>query len=118
MDAEASLYGYRWRSDTQKQDKLMPIGAPQDRLYLPTELLPHLYPLGSGAAPCPSGLKFTKKVLVKVGGFEESFRKELQLYKDQALLHKMYLKEQVYHLLSTSGQVQTADGIDSCTSAS
>ena len=95
MVAEASLYWFSWEA-VQKQDILIPVGAPPDKVYQATELPRYLYPLGTGAAPCPSGLMLTKKALEKAGGFEESFTKEYQLYEDQALLHKIYLKENVY----------------------
>ncbi|WP_439883489.1 glycosyltransferase family 2 protein [Pontibacter sp. MBLB2868] len=95
MVAEASLYWYSWNNPVS-QDIIIPVGASQNRVYQAAELLQYLYPLSTGAAPCPSGLIFTKQALELVGGFEEHFRKEYQLYEDQALLHKIYLKEQVY----------------------
>ncbi len=56
----------------------------------------YLYPLASGAAPCPSGLMIAKAAFGRSGYFEESFRKEYGLYEDQAFLTKMYLNEDVY----------------------
>ena len=95
MVAEASAYWHSW-SDPQKKDITIPVGAPQDRVYPPLQLMSHLYPLGEGAAPCPSGLLLTKEAIERVGGFEESFTKEYQLYEDQAFLNKIYLQENVY----------------------
>lgn len=95
MVAEASDYWFSW-SDPEKQDIRIPVGVPQDRVFEPAELLQYLYPLSNGAAPCPSGLMVTKEAVAKVGGFEESFTKQYQLYEDQAFLHKIYLKERVF----------------------
>lgn len=95
MIVEASLYWYSWK-DSMEKDVLIPVGAPANRVYQPTELSALLYPLGSGAAPCPSGLMLKKQAWQAVGGFEESFTKQYQLYEDQAFLSKVYLKEKVY----------------------
>lgn len=95
MVAEASLYWYSWEA-AERKDIAIPVGAPQDKCYLSGELTTHLYPLSAGAAPCPSGLMLTKDAINRIGGFEESFTKEYQLYEDQAFLHKVYLREQVY----------------------
>jgi glycosyltransferase involved in cell wall biosynthesis len=95
MVAEASLYWHSWQ-DGAAGDVLIPVGAPANRVYQPTELSLLLYPLGEGAAPCPSGLMLTKQAWHMAGGFEESFTKNYQLYEDQAFLSKIYLKEHVY----------------------
>jgi hypothetical protein len=52
--------------------------------------------LGSGAAPCPSGLIIKTEALKAAGGFEESFTGSNQMYEDQPFLAKMYLNETVY----------------------
>ena len=93
--AESSLYWNSW-NDPAANDLLIPVGAPSEVVYLPTELSKAIYPLGSTAAPCPSGLMFTKAAFLNVGGFEESFIKQYQLYEDQAFLGKIYLRERVY----------------------
>ena len=95
MVAEGSLYWYSWTNSTEK-DVSVPVGASENRVYLPKELSFLLYPLGHGAAPCPSGLIITKQCWESVGGFEESFIKENQLYEDQAFLSKIYLTEKVF----------------------
>ncbi|WP_207432102.1 glycosyltransferase family 2 protein [Sabulibacter ruber] len=95
MIAESSAYWYNWE-DPGKSNVVIPVGAPQDTTYPPPQLMKLLYPLGEGAAPCPSGLIFTKAAFDRSGGFEESFRKEYGLYEDQALLSKIYLSETVY----------------------
>ncbi|RNI24546.1 glycosyltransferase family 2 protein [Rufibacter latericius] len=95
MIAEASEYWYSWEDDG-KENVSIAVGAPQDKTYDPPALLEHLYPLGKGAAPVPSGLILETEAFRRLGGFEDSFRKEYGLYEDQAFLSKMYLKEKVY----------------------
>jgi len=95
MIAEASSYWYSWANPAQ-EDVLIPVGADADREYNPPQLMRVLYPLGKGAAPCPSSLILRKIVVEEVGYFEESFVKQLALYEDQAFLSKIYLHENVY----------------------
>ncbi|WP_205499842.1 glycosyltransferase family 2 protein [Rufibacter psychrotolerans] len=95
MIAEGSVYWYNW-ADASKSNVTIPVGAPPDRAYPGCQLFQYLYPLGRGAAPCPSGLFIDKAAFDRVGGFEESFRKEYGLYEDQAFLNKIYLTETVY----------------------
>lgn len=107
MVAEANEYWYSWSDPTQKdmvipvgahhtEKRVIPVPAVQDRVFDPLQLMFHLYPLGNGAAPCPSGLMVAKEAFTKVGGFEEFFTKENQLYEDQAFLSKIYLQHKVY----------------------
>lgn len=93
--AEASRYWYSWQRP-DAADILISVGVPAGRVYQPTELTSLLYPLGRGAAPCPSGLLFKKEAWQAVGGFEESFTKIYQLYEDQTFLSKIYLTQPVY----------------------
>ncbi|MFD1873001.1 glycosyltransferase family 2 protein [Hymenobacter bucti] len=95
MVAEASLYWHQWHPSDQA-DELILVGAPGERVYQPTELLRLLYPLGAGAAPCPSGLMLTRQACQAVGGFEASFTGRYQLYEDQAFLSKIYSQQKVY----------------------
>lgn len=95
MLAEASLYWYSWNGP-EKEDHIILLGAPSGKVYRPTELLYLLYPLSTGAAPCPSGLMISRAAFLDSGGFEEIFTQERQLYEDQAFLNKIYLKERVY----------------------
>ena len=95
MVAEASLYWYSWNAP-EKADVLIPVGAPAEHVYRPTELQLLIYPLRTTAAPCPSGLMLTKQAWLTAGGFEESFKGKYQLYEDQAFLSKIYAKEHVY----------------------
>ena len=96
MICGASEYWRSWSTGDTGDDVVVPIGMPPDRLYSPPELTIGLYPLGAGAAPCPSDLLFRREAASAVGGFEEHFRDERQLYEDQGFLAKMYLRYPVY----------------------
>lgn len=93
--AEASNYWYSW-DGSGKENCVVAVGAPNNKLYQPHELARYLYPLQSQPSPCPSALMVSKEAIARIGGFEESFNKEFQLYEDQAILSKLYLSEQVY----------------------
>jgi glycosyltransferase involved in cell wall biosynthesis len=91
---EASTYWYSWE-DHQRDDVIIEVGAQQNRLYHPPDLLFHLYPLGKGAAPCPSGMMVRSKVHDRTL-FVEDFIGPTAVYEDQAFLTQLYLKESVY----------------------
>lgn len=91
---EPSLYWCSW-SDPDAKDTVVPIGVEPDQLYEPPQLMVSLYPLGKGAAPCPSGLMIKRSVFDR-SRFEESFRGIYQMYEDQGFLCKIYLRERVY----------------------
>ncbi|TXK23334.1 glycosyltransferase family 2 protein [Pontibacter qinzhouensis] len=95
MVAEASVYWNTW-CDSSKRDIKVPVGAQEEKVYKPLELLQKLYPLHIGAAPVPCALMIKKQAILQVGGFESSFVKQFQLYEDQALLSKLYLNFNVY----------------------
>lgn len=78
------------------RDRVVPVGAPRDRVTAPPDLLGLLYPFGPGYAPCPSDLLLRRAAADAVGGFEEHFHGEAQLYEDQAFLTKLYLEVGVY----------------------
>ena len=90
---EASLYWNSWK-DSKKDDVVVPVGAAEG-IYKAPQLMLSLYPLGKGAAPCPSGIMVHRPVLRRCV-FEDLFRGILQMYEDQAFLCKVYLKETVY----------------------
>ena len=77
----------------------------------PPELSLSAYPLGKESAPCPSCMLFTRAMIERIGGFEESFR---GMYEDQAFLAKVYLNEHIY----VSGEIWIRYRIhpDSCCS--
>jgi hypothetical protein len=70
--------------------------APSDRLYYPYTLLQTTFPLGHFGAPCPSTFFLTRRILEQVGGFEEVFDQDIQLFEDQAFLAKIYLSAPVF----------------------
>ncbi len=90
---EASLYWNSW-SDAGKDDIKIAVGV-QEGIHKAPQLILSLYPLGKGAAPCPSGMMVHRAVLRRCP-FEDLFRGVLQTYEDQAFLCKVYLKETVY----------------------
>lgn len=92
---EPSQYWYSWQNELY-EDVLIPVGAPGDKAYQPPQLSLLLYPLGAGAAPCPSGLMIKTVALKALGSFEESFTGPNQMYEDQPFLAKFYLTEPVY----------------------
>lgn len=91
---EASVYWNSW-NNSGAEDVLIPIGVEGEKIYSPPALMLALYPLGKGAAPCPSGFMIRKSVFERTK-FEESFRGIFQMYEDQAFLCKIYLRENVY----------------------
>ena len=95
MLCTASKYWNSWR-DPLLKDTITAVGVNEDRLYFPPELALSLYPLGNGAAPCPSGIMIKMETLKKLNYFEESFSHKNAAFEDQALLIKVYLEEAVY----------------------
>ena len=96
MVCGASLYWRSWTGAPGDEDVAVAVGGPPDRATPPPGLSLALYPLGDGAAPCPSSLVVRRDVLARVGGFEEHFRGANQLYEDQGFLAKVYLAAPVY----------------------
>ena len=92
---EASNYWYSWEH-AEKDDVVIKVGVEQNKLYEPPQLIYSLYPLGKGAAPCPSGMMITRSLYEEIGGFEDSFKGENQAYEDQPFLFKVYLRTPVY----------------------
>lgn len=89
---EATEYWYNWNAP-EKENQVVYIGATQDKLYHPPQLVLELYPLGKGAAPCMCGIILERELLRRLGGFEDSFR---GMYEDQVFLSKLYLNAPVY----------------------
>ncbi|HEY2580493.1 MAG TPA: glycosyltransferase family A protein, partial [Mucilaginibacter sp.] len=120
MIAESSSYWYSWDNPVRRDFKIpvgvitdkvrnwhdwdnpakknfkLPAGIVSNKVYNPPQLMLKLYPLGKGAAPCPSSLILKKEAIENAGKFEESFIKELSMYEDQAFLSKIYLEHEVY----------------------
>jgi len=91
---EASNYWYSWESPNRR-DVVIEVGAAQNKLYFPPQLVLTLYPLGPGAAPCPSGMMVRKPVHDRTL-FVEEFIGPTAVYEDQAFLAQLYLKENVF----------------------
>lgn len=92
---EASNYWYSWEN-AASHDVVINVGVEPNKLYEPPQLIYSLYPLGKGAAPCPSGMMIKKSLYDEIGGFEDSFKGENQAYEDQPFLFKVYLRTPVY----------------------
>jgi glycosyltransferase involved in cell wall biosynthesis len=91
---EASKYWYSWE-DPSRNDVVIEVGAEPNKLYDPPKLILDLYPLGPGAAPCPSGMMVRSSVHKRTS-FVEEFIGPTAVYEDQAFLTQLYLKEKVY----------------------
>lgn len=92
---EASSYWYSWQS-AERKNVIIPIGShEQNKLYTPPELMLQLYPLGQGAAPCPSGMMVRRSVHDHIL-FVEDFIGPTAVYEDQAFLAQLYLHENVF----------------------
>lgn len=94
----ASQYWHSWTGNVEDmgRDHVPDLGVSSDTLYDPPSLCMLLYPLGNGTAPCPSDLLIRRDAIIQIGGFEEDFSGERQLYEDQAFLAKMYLEHSVF----------------------
>lgn len=93
MVVGASEYWRSWTGHADDTDYIVNVGAPNDTIVEHPKLLTLLYPLGRGAAPCPSSLLMRRNVFEAVGGFEEDFR---GMYEDQAFLAKAYLRTSTF----------------------
>lgn len=80
-----------WRSFEGGKDAVVPTGHVQNQAVRPPSAILELYPLGKANAPVPSDLMLRLSAAQRVGGFEESFRGDLQLYEDQTFFSKLYL---------------------------
>jgi len=91
----ASLYWYSWKGK-DLDDVIIPVGCEKNKVILPPLLFFQLYPIGKGAAPCPSGMLIKTEVLRRHEGFVEYFKGEFQVYEDQGFLTKFYLSDKCY----------------------
>jgi len=89
-------HGWTGSGDDLRRDHTPDLGLAAGKTYHPPSLATLLYPLGPATAPCPSDLMIKRDVFDRVGGFEEQFNGEKQLYEDQAFLAKVYLREPVF----------------------
>lgn len=89
-------YWYSWTSNSadRLRDYLPKLGVRPLQLIVPPVLLVHFLQ-GRAAVPCPSGIMVRRKVLERVGGFDESFQGKYNIYEDQAFYAKLCLREGV-----------------------
>lgn len=90
----AMLYGPTrwWYEDGKQPDRVEWVGVPTERVYRPPELLRRILLLQEGHIPCTCGVLILREAARSVGGFEERF----QLYEDQSLWAKLFLRYPVY----------------------
>jgi glycosyltransferase involved in cell wall biosynthesis len=102
MACESSQYWFSWsrQADATPADFVVSIpdelGLAHGGVVRPPRMLVTAYPLGTVTAPCPSSLLLRTTLVRQVEGFEASFRGIYQLYEDQTLLVKVYLRAPVY----------------------
>lgn len=88
-----TLYWYSWAGEdgTDAQDHVDPLGFPPDTILDPPALL--LANLkGRAAIPCTCSLLIRRSVVVRIGGFEEAFRR---VFTDQVFYAKLFLEAPV-----------------------
>ena len=89
----AAIY---WRSWSNERDDIVQTGHRQDISIYPPDAALALHPLGTATAPCPSDFVLRADLVRRLGGFEELFVGDNQLFEDQAFLSKIYLSAPVY----------------------
>jgi glycosyltransferase involved in cell wall biosynthesis len=92
---EATKFWSSW-SDPEKKDVVIQVAKKVDQIYYAPSLTSLVYPLGKGSGFCTCGLIVKKKLLDKIGGFDEGFTGKNKLYEDQVLFVKLYLHANVY----------------------
>jgi glycosyltransferase involved in cell wall biosynthesis len=92
---EATKFWSSW-SDHKNKDVVLQVAKDVNKLYYAPDLASLVYPLGKGSGFCTCGLIVKKKLLDKIGGFDEGFTGKNQLYEDQVLFVKLYLHANVY----------------------
>jgi glycosyltransferase involved in cell wall biosynthesis len=93
----SSKYWYSWtgKPGDCAKDFLQSPNVPLNIIHDPPSLLRRLL-LGSAASPCPSDLLFRRDAVLRLGGFEESFSHNFNMYEDQAFLAKVCLHAKVF----------------------
>ena len=85
-----------WNSWSNGRDHVVPTGHRQDVVIHPPAAALELYPLGTAQPPCPSDVVIRADLVRQIGGFEEQFTAEKQLFEDQAFFLKVWLSAPVY----------------------
>lgn len=89
-----TLYWHSWKDNSQnnQQDYIPELGIHPNTLVQPPSLLRLLLGHG-GAVPCICSFLVERKLVEKIGGFEESIQ---HLYEDQVFLAKIFLTAPVF----------------------
>jgi glycosyltransferase involved in cell wall biosynthesis len=89
-----TLYWHSWtgKPKDRRRDVLSKLGVRAERLFQPPTLLTRFLRDG-GTVPCLCGLLARRRIVVEVGGFDETIQ---HLYEDQAFLAKVCLATPVY----------------------
>ena len=90
------IYWRTWNGDSEEGDFMPALELEPDRLYRKPELALRSYPLGTGAAPCPSDLLLRHATVRELGGWDDNFKGVYAMYEDQVQLVKIYLASDVY----------------------
>jgi glycosyltransferase involved in cell wall biosynthesis len=92
-----SRYWFSWtgNGEESRRDYVRNLGVQPDTLIEPPTLLT-LALQSKAPTPCPSNILVRRRVIDRVGGFEEQFRGIYQLYEDQAFLAKVCLNHAVF----------------------
>jgi len=93
----ATQYWHSWTGNPEdiRRDYTPNLGVEPDTLVRPPMLLT-LSLESKAPTPCPSDILLRRKVVERVGAFEEGFHGVRQLYEDQAFLAKVYLEAPVF----------------------
>ena len=100
-------YWSSWKGGT---DMKIATGHVVDGISVPPETSLALYPLGTADAPCPSDVMVRREIVDIVGGFEDDFSGDRQVYEDQAFFAKVYLHAPVLFSSATWLDYRQHDG--------
>lgn len=92
-----TLYWYSWTQNPEDigRDFEPLLGIPANTMISPPNLLP-LYLRGKAAVPCTCSILLRSSIICEVGGFDETFVDEFNIYEDQAFYAKVCLNAPVY----------------------
>ncbi|HZD58367.1 MAG TPA: glycosyltransferase family 2 protein [Anaerolineales bacterium] len=92
-----TLYWYSWtqKPEDAGRDFMPHLGVPTNTMMRPPSLLP-LYLRGKVAVPCTCSILLRSSIVYEVGGFDETFVNEFNIYEDQAFYAKVCLRTPIY----------------------
>jgi len=93
-----SLFWHSWTGIEQdaQSDYIPKLGIETNQLYTPPQLVILCYPLGKANTPTPADILVRREAIIEIGGFEEDFKGVYQLYEDQVLFTKLFLRFPVF----------------------